>query len=63
MKKKHPVYMFLVHRLKFAKKKAVIEEQRPGKRSRTLVYFFDQPVNYSNPSENVLQLDNQKSIR
>ena len=55
--------MFLVHRLKFAKKKAVIEEQRPGKRSRTLVYFFDQPVNYSNPSENVLQLDNQKSIR
>ena len=38
------------HRLKFEKSKAVIEEQRPGKRNRTLVYPFDQPVNYTNPS-------------
>ena len=41
----------------------MIEEERPGKRRRILVYPFGQPVNYTNPSEIILQLeDNQDNI-
>merc|ERR1712130_375578 len=42
-------------KLRFEKSKAVIEEQRPGKRSRTLAYYFDQPVNYTNPKYGILE--------
>ena len=41
----------LYYRVRFEKNKAVIEEQRPGKRNRTLVYTFDEPINYINPSK------------
>ena len=37
--------------MRFEKNKAVIEEQRPGKRNRTLVYTFDELINYINPSK------------
>ena len=38
----------------------MIEEERPGKRRRILVYPFDQPVNHTNPSEKILQFDNEE---
>ena len=49
--------------MRFEENKAVIEEERPGKRRRILVYPFDQPVNHTNPSENILQFDNNNKIK
>jgi len=42
-------------KLRFEENKAVIEEERPGKRRRILVYPFDQPVNHTNPKFGVLE--------
>ena len=49
-------YSFCAKRLKVEKKKAVMEERMPGGKSKTVVYPFDEAVNYTNEGENRMLL-------
>ena len=52
--------IFSVARLKVENKKAVMEERMPGGKIKTVVYPFDEAINYTNEGENMMRL--QKNL-
>ena len=52
--------IFCAARLKVENKKAVMEERMPGGKTKTVVYPFDEAINYTNEGENMMRL--QKNL-